>query len=73
MLIDDPVEGMIRGDLLPFEELFKLYHGKVYALCLRMTGSPVEAEDLRKRSSSRYFVSWERFAGKAFSARGCTA
>src|SRR6266545_5850097 len=48
MLIDDPVkdEKMIRGELLPFEELFKLHHGKVYAVCLRMTRNIAEAEDL---------------------------
>jgi DNA-directed RNA polymerase specialized sigma24 family protein len=48
MLIDDPVkdEGGTRGDLLPFEELFKLHRGKVYAVCLRMTGNRAEAEDL---------------------------
>ena len=51
MLIDNPVEGMIRGDLLPFEELFKLYHGKVYAVCLRMTGNPSEAEDLSQEAT----------------------
>ena len=48
MLIDDVVkdEKMIRGELLPFEELFKLHIGKVFAVCLRMTGNTAEAEDL---------------------------
>jgi DNA-directed RNA polymerase specialized sigma24 family protein len=48
MLVDDPVkdEGMIRGELSSFEELFKLHHGKVYAMCLRMTGNSAEPEDL---------------------------
>ncbi len=46
MSIDDPVkdEARIRVDLQPFEELFKLHHGKVYAVCLRMTGNTAEAE-----------------------------
>lgn len=48
MLADNPVkeEGMIQGDLPHFEELFKLHHGKVYAVCLRMTRNIAEAEDL---------------------------
>jgi hypothetical protein len=48
MLMDDPVkdEKMVRGELLSFEELFKLHHRKVYAVCLRMTGNTAEAEDL---------------------------
>ena len=48
MLLNDPVkdEGIIQGDLLPFEELFQLHRGKVYAVCLRMTGNTAEAEDL---------------------------
>jgi len=48
MLVDDPAkdEGRIRGDLPPIEELFRLHHGKVYAVCLRMTRNTAEAEDL---------------------------
>jgi hypothetical protein len=50
MSVDGPVKGDkgIRGELPPFDELFKLHHRKVYALCSRMTGNVAEAEDLRR-------------------------
>ena len=34
------------GDMQAFEELYTLYHSRVYRLCLRMTNNPTEAEDL---------------------------
>jgi RNA polymerase sigma-70 factor (ECF subfamily) len=34
------------GDMQAFEELYQLYHNRVYRLCLRMTNNPTEAEDL---------------------------
>ena len=34
------------GDVQAFEELYQLYHRRVYSLCLRMTGNVAEAEDL---------------------------
>jgi RNA polymerase sigma-70 factor (ECF subfamily) len=67
MLIDDPVrdERLIRGDLLPFEELFKLHHGKVYAVCLRMTGNPAEAEDLSQEVFVQVFRKLGTFRGES--------
>jgi RNA polymerase sigma-70 factor (ECF subfamily) len=34
------------GDMAAFEELYRRHFRRVYALCLRMTGNPDEAEDL---------------------------
>jgi RNA polymerase sigma-70 factor (ECF subfamily) len=67
MSIDDPVkdEGRIRGDLLPFEELFKLHHGKVYAVCLRMTGNTAEAEDLSQEVFVQVFRKLDTFRGES--------
>src|ERR1700730_6836208 len=67
MLINDPVkdETMIRGDLLPFEELFKLHHGRVYAVCLRMTGNPAEAEDLSQEVFVQVFRKLGSFRGES--------
>ena len=67
MLIDDPVkeEGMLRGDLLPFEELFKLHQRKVYAVCLRMTGNPAEAEDLLQEVFIQVFRKLGTFRGES--------
>ena len=67
MLIDDPArdEGMIRGDLPPFEEIFKLHHGKVYAVCLRMTGNTAEAEDLSQEVFLQVFRKRGSFRGES--------
>jgi RNA polymerase sigma-70 factor, ECF subfamily len=67
MSIDDPVtdEGMIRGDVQPFEELFKLYYGKVFAVCLRMTGNTAEAEDLSQEVFVQVFRKLETFRGES--------
>jgi RNA polymerase sigma-70 factor (ECF subfamily) len=67
MLIDDPVkdEKVIRGDLLPFEELFKLHHRKVYAVCLRMTGNTAEAEDLSQEVFVQVFRKLGTFRGES--------
>ncbi|MEJ7709578.1 MAG: RNA polymerase sigma factor [Pyrinomonadaceae bacterium] len=35
---------------MAFEEIYKRHHGRVYSLCLRMTGNPAEAEDLTQDS-----------------------
>jgi RNA polymerase sigma-70 factor (ECF subfamily) len=67
MLIDDPVkeEGMLRGDLLPFEELFKLHQRRVYAVCLRMTGNTAEAEDLLQEVFIQVFRKLGSFRGES--------
>jgi RNA polymerase sigma-70 factor, ECF subfamily len=67
MSIDDPVtdEGLIRGDVQPFEELFKLYYGKVFAVCLRMTGNTAEAEDLSQEVFVQVFRKLDTFRGES--------
>ena len=67
MLIDDPVKDkkMIRGELLPFEELFKLHIRKVFAVCLRMTGNTAEAEDLSQEVFIQVFRKLETFRGES--------
>jgi RNA polymerase sigma-70 factor, ECF subfamily len=67
MLLDDPVkdERRIRGDIQPFEELFKLHHRKVYAVCLRMTGNTAEAEDLSQEVFVQVFRKLGTFRGES--------
>ena len=67
MSIDDPVkdEARIRVDLQPFEELFKLHHRKVYAVCLRMTGNTAEAEDLSQEVFVQVFRKLGTFRGES--------
>ena len=67
MLVDDTVKDgrRIQGDLLSFEELFKLHHGKVYSLCLRMTGNTTEAEDLSQEVFVQVFRKLDTFRGES--------
>jgi RNA polymerase sigma-70 factor (ECF subfamily) len=43
---EDLVAAYLQGDPAGFDELNRRYRGSVYALCLRMTGRPQDAEDL---------------------------
>ena len=63
----DQVKGerRVRGELRPFEELFKLHHGKVYALCLRMTRNTAEAEDLSQEVFVQVFRKLASFRGES--------
>lgn len=49
-----------RGDTGAFEELYRSTVGRVYALCLRMTGDPSLAEELTQES---YLRAWRKLAG----------
>ncbi|HEY6122454.1 MAG TPA: RNA polymerase sigma factor [Pyrinomonadaceae bacterium] len=67
MLIRDQVneQGMLRSDLQSFEELFKLHYGRVYAVCLRMTGNRAEAEDLCQEVFVQVFRKLNTFRGES--------
>src|SRR5258705_13728269 len=67
MLTNDAVkdEGTVRGELRSFEELFKLYNGKVYSVCLRMTGNTAEAEDLLQEVFVQVFRKLDTFRGES--------
>jgi RNA polymerase sigma-70 factor, ECF subfamily len=55
----------IPDGLESFEELFKLHHRKVYAMCLRMTGNGVEAEDLTQEVFVQVFRKLSTFRGES--------
>src|SRR6266436_4147134 len=67
MSVDDPVKGeeRVRSELEPFEELFKLHHRRVYAVCLRMTGNAAQAEDLSQEVFVQVFRKLDTFRGKS--------
>ena len=67
MLTNDAVkdEGTVRGELRSFEELFKLYYGRVYSVCLRMTGNTAEAEDLSQEVFVQVFRKLDTFRGES--------
>jgi RNA polymerase sigma-70 factor, ECF subfamily len=52
-------EGSTNG----FEILYKLHSRRVYRLCLRMTGSPTEAEELTQESFMQLFRKIQTFRG----------
>lgn len=65
--MDNPAKevGTARSDLLAFEELYKLHHRRVYAVCLRMTGNPAEAEDLSQEVFVQVFRKLDTFRGES--------
>src|SRR5436190_12132053 len=67
MSMNDAVkdEDTIRGELQSFEELFKLYNGKVYSVCLRMTRNTAEAEDLSQEVFVQVFRKLDTFRGES--------
>lgn len=58
-----------RGDAAAFETIYHLHSRRVYALCLRMSGDPVEAEDLTQEAFLQLFRKIHTFRGEsAFSS-----
>ena len=56
--------GARRGDTAAFERLYKAYVGRVYGLCLRMTGNRAMAEDCTQET---FINAWK--ALKSFESR----
>lgn len=48
-----------------FEEIFKLHHSRVFALCVRMTGNATEAEDLTQEVFVQVFRKLGSFRGES--------
>jgi RNA polymerase sigma-70 factor (ECF subfamily) len=58
-----------QGDPAAFETIYHLHARRVYALCLRMLGDPVEAEDLAQEAFLQLFRKIQTFRGEsAFSS-----
>jgi RNA polymerase sigma-70 factor (ECF subfamily) len=58
-----------QGDAAAFETIYQLHSRRVYALCLRMLGDPVEAEDLAQEAFLLLFRKIRTFRGEsAFSS-----
>ena len=51
------------GDASAFEKLYQWHSARVYALCLRMTGNPAEAEDLLQDTFVMVFRKIRTFRG----------
>ena len=48
-----------------FEDIYRLYSGRVYWLCLRMMRNPAEAEDLTQEVFLHAFQKMHQFQGRA--------
>ena len=58
-----------QGDAGAFETIYQIHSRRVYALCLRMIGDPVEAEDLTQEAFLQLFRKIHTFRGEsAFSS-----
>jgi len=54
-----------QGDEEAFKSLFELYNRRVYSLCLRMTRSTMEAEDLAQEALLLFFRKLPTFRGES--------
>jgi RNA polymerase sigma-70 factor (ECF subfamily) len=59
------VESAARGSAAAFERLYRLHAGKVYGLCLRMTGHRETAEDCAQEAFVQAWRSLPRFEARA--------
>lgn len=58
-----------QGDATAFETIYQMHSRRVYSLCLRMVGDPVEAEDLTQEAFLQLFRKIHTFRGEsAFSS-----
>ncbi|HXG83761.1 MAG TPA: RNA polymerase sigma factor [Pyrinomonadaceae bacterium] len=53
------------GNISAFELLYERYHRRTYGLCLRMTSSPTEAEDLTQEVFIQLFRKISSFRGES--------
>jgi RNA polymerase sigma factor (sigma-70 family) len=60
------VEAGQRGDVEAFNQLVRLYEGRVYTLCLRMLGDPDSAADVAQDTFISAYKNLNRFRGGVF-------
>jgi RNA polymerase sigma-70 factor (ECF subfamily) len=59
------VKRAIAGDADAFATLFQLHRGRVYAVCLRMTNNPADADDLTQEAFIQAFRKLNTFRGES--------
>src|SRR5215472_3083959 len=59
------VKRAIDGDGDAFASLFHLHRGRVYAVCLRMTNNPADADDLTQEAFIQAFRKLGTFRGES--------
>jgi len=63
VITDRNVQLAATGDVAAFEEVYRTYHRRVYAQCLRMTRSVAEAEDLTQEVFIQLYRKLKTFRG----------
>ena len=61
----NPPEQSNQALIDEFEDLYRTYRSRVWALCLRMTGNPDDAEDLTQETFVRMFQKLHTFRGES--------
>ncbi len=61
----DQEKELSRPLIDEFENLYVTYRSRVWALCLRMTGNPDDAEDLTQETFVRMFQKLDTFRGES--------
>lgn len=62
---DEAIEKAKRGDVTGFDLLYRLHKRRIFALCLRLTGSVTDAEDLMQEVFLQVFRKLSTFRGNA--------
>ena len=65
MVPEDSVRLAAAGDLKAFEDIYRIYHRRVYSRCLRMTRNVSEAEDLTQEVFVQLFRKLKTFRGES--------
>ena len=67
------VQRALEGDGDAFATLFQIHKGRVYAVCLRMTNNPADADDLTQEAFIQAFRKLASFRGSPLSPHGSIA
>lgn len=59
------VEAARAGDRSAFEQLYRAHVGRVYGLCLRLSGDPTEAQDCAQDTFVKAWRSLDSFRGNS--------
>ena len=62
---DELVQRAKRGDGRAFDELVRRYRARIYALCLHLTGSKSDADDITQEVFVRAYRKLETFEGRS--------
>lgn len=63
--VDPDVKLAAAGDMEAFERIYRQHHGRVFALCVRMTRNVAQAEDLTQDVFIQLFRKLKTFRGEA--------